>query len=259
MELTLYREYRDVVVDLQVRRGDRPPLLPVQPGRREGAHRGRRRVLRGLDDRRLGVGHVPPGPVRQERQGADLQGRQRRGAQPRRTSTRPRPDPADPGRPAASTGGAPSALAPQAPLPTRPRRPRRAGQWRHGDDGVGHGRDAGRPSGRTARRSPPGTSCERGHGRARPQLALPGGRDRPGAARRRRARGLRGQDPQRRGVRHARTRRSRRPSCARLRRLAARWLDGARTSAAPTCGSTWSRCCARAAGPSVVEHVRGLG
>ncbi len=65
---------------LQVRRGDRPALLPVQPGRREGPHRGRRRVLRGLDDRRLGLGHVPPRPVRQERQGADLQGRQRRGA-----------------------------------------------------------------------------------------------------------------------------------------------------------------------------------
>ena len=92
MELTLYREYRDVVGDLQVRRGDRPPLLPVQPGRREGAHRGRRRVLRGVDDRRVGVGHVPPGAVRQERQGADLQGRQRRGAQRRRRSTRPRPD-----------------------------------------------------------------------------------------------------------------------------------------------------------------------
>src|SRR5690348_17984668 len=40
--------------DLQVRRGDRPPLLPVQPGGREGPHRGRGRLLRGLDDRRLG-------------------------------------------------------------------------------------------------------------------------------------------------------------------------------------------------------------
>ena len=37
MELTLYREYRDVGRHLQVRRRDRPPLLPVQPGRREGA------------------------------------------------------------------------------------------------------------------------------------------------------------------------------------------------------------------------------
>ena len=30
--------------------------------------------------RRLGVGHVPPYPIRAERQGADVQGRQRRGA-----------------------------------------------------------------------------------------------------------------------------------------------------------------------------------
>src|SRR5680860_288678 len=70
--------------DLQVRRGDGPAFLPVQPGGREGAHRGRGRVLRGDDDRRLGVGHVPPGAVREEREGADVQGRQRRGAQPRR-------------------------------------------------------------------------------------------------------------------------------------------------------------------------------
>ena len=37
-----------------------------------------------IDDRRVGVGHVPPGAVREERQGAHLQGRQRRGAQPGR-------------------------------------------------------------------------------------------------------------------------------------------------------------------------------
>ena len=70
MELQLYREYRDVVglfthvveterrfylandVDLKVRSA------------------GRRGLLRGDDDRRLGVGHVPPGAVREERAGA---------------------------------------------------------------------------------------------------------------------------------------------------------------------------------------------
>ena len=51
---------------------------------------------------------------------------------------------------------------------------------------------------------------EQGMVAARPQLALRRGRDRPGAARRRRAGRLRGQDPQRGGLRHARTRRSRR-------------------------------------------------
>ena len=82
MELTLYREYRDIVrqfsyvveterrfylansVDVQVRNADGEVYFEV------------------THVRRLGVGHVPPGPVRQERAGADVQGRQRRGAQP---------------------------------------------------------------------------------------------------------------------------------------------------------------------------------
>ena len=34
---------------------------------------------------------------------------------------------------------------------------------------------------------------------------------------------------------------------------------GARARRAATSGSTWSRCCGRAAGASSVEHVRGIG
>ena len=80
MELQLYREYRDIVrqftyvveterrfylanaVDLQVRDAGGEVYFEL--------------TLR----RRLGVGHVPAGAVREERAGADVQGRQRRGA-----------------------------------------------------------------------------------------------------------------------------------------------------------------------------------
>ena len=37
MELTLYREYRDIVGPVLLRRGDRAPLLPRQLGRRHAA------------------------------------------------------------------------------------------------------------------------------------------------------------------------------------------------------------------------------
>ena len=95
IELGLYREYRDVVGPVLLRRGDRAPVLPHQLRRRAGAHQRRRRgVLRGAHDRRLGVGHVPPGPVREERARAHLQGRQRRGArQARAPGPRRRADP----------------------------------------------------------------------------------------------------------------------------------------------------------------------
>ena len=87
MELQLYREYRDVVglfsyvveterrfylansVDLQVRNADGEVFFELTHARR------------------LGVGHVPSGAVRQERPGRDVQGRQRRGAREVRAVT----------------------------------------------------------------------------------------------------------------------------------------------------------------------------
>ena len=79
MELQLYREYRDIV---------RLFSYVVETERRFylanrstcSAHLRRRGLLRGRDARRLGVGHVPAGAVREERPGDDVQGRQRRGA-----------------------------------------------------------------------------------------------------------------------------------------------------------------------------------
>ena len=98
-----------------------------------------------------------------------------------------------------------------------------------------------------------------GHGPARPQLAVRGGGDRPGAARGRRPGGLRGEDPQQRSdLRHpARGGRPTRSSdgCAGSPGVA----GGARRPRRTTSGSTWSRCSGRPAGPAEVEHVRGIG
>ena len=82
MELNLYREYRDVVgIFKYVVETDRRFYLCNQVDVKARTEAGDV-FFEVLDDRRLGVGHVPPGAVRQERQGADVQGRQRRGAQP---------------------------------------------------------------------------------------------------------------------------------------------------------------------------------
>src|SRR3954452_1238111 len=62
-----------------LRRRDRAPVLPDQRRAGERACRGWRDLLRGRHDRRLGLGHVPPRAVRQERPRADVQGRQRGG------------------------------------------------------------------------------------------------------------------------------------------------------------------------------------
>src|SRR5680860_1434161 len=62
------------------RGGDRAALLPGQLRRRPAAVGGRRGLLRADARRRLGLGRVPVGAFRQERQGRHLQGRQRRGA-----------------------------------------------------------------------------------------------------------------------------------------------------------------------------------
>src|SRR4029077_7108486 len=67
--------------DVLLRRGDRAAVLPGQrrpaprpPGRRAD-------VLRARPPRRLGLGHVPPGPVRLQRPGRDVPRRQHRRAQ----------------------------------------------------------------------------------------------------------------------------------------------------------------------------------
>ena len=70
MELQLYREYRDVVglfayVVETERRFYLTNAVDVTPRSTDE----RRGLLRGDDVRRVGVGHVPAGPVRQERAG----------------------------------------------------------------------------------------------------------------------------------------------------------------------------------------------
>ena len=92
MELTLYREYRDVVgIFKYVVETDRRFYLCNQVDVKARTESGDVFFEVSMT-RRLGVGHVPPGPVREEREGADVQGRQRRGARARPTSTRPRPE-----------------------------------------------------------------------------------------------------------------------------------------------------------------------
>ena len=81
MELQLYREYRDVVgLFSYVVETERRFYLTNSVDVHAAQHRQRRGLVRGDDGRRLGVGHVPAGAVRQERARADVQGRQRRGA-----------------------------------------------------------------------------------------------------------------------------------------------------------------------------------
>ena len=90
MELQLYREYRDVVGLFPT--SSRPSAASTWPTRStcRCASRRRRGLLRADDARRLGVGHVPPGPVREERAGRDVQGRQHRGARQAPTWSCPR-------------------------------------------------------------------------------------------------------------------------------------------------------------------------
>ncbi|CAA9314640.1 MAG: Protein often found in Actinomycetes clustered with signal peptidase and/or RNaseHII, partial [uncultured Frankineae bacterium] len=65
---------------VRLRGRDRAPLLPGQLGGRAAAHLRGRGLVRADAHRRLGVGHVPPGALREVGAGADLQGRQRREA-----------------------------------------------------------------------------------------------------------------------------------------------------------------------------------
>ena len=97
-----------------------------------------------------------------------------------------------------------------------------------------------------------------GDGRARPQLAMPRGRDRPGAARRRRAGRLRGQDPQRRRRAGRRTRRSTGARLERLRRLVWRWAEEHDVRPEEVRIDLVAVLRPRR-GASIVEHVAGAG
>ena len=95
IELQLYHEYRDVlpmfsyVVETE-RRFYLTNGVKLDVRRTTGPD-----VLRARAARRLGLGHVPPGPLRRQRPGRDVQGRQHRGARrqgplmPRRAAARP--------------------------------------------------------------------------------------------------------------------------------------------------------------------------
>ena len=208
MELQLYREYRDVVgLFTHVVETERRFYLTnqVELNVRTGRRRG---LLRGDHAGRLGVGHVPPGPVREERPGCHLQGRQHRGARqerpraPRRrvpaatwptaaciAATRrpgagasrlvlhapvrglPHLKHAVPTYPAAMIQ--PSAGAGRAAVHSPPAAPRRL-RVPSGSSDAGGGADAcqgcARPAGRAASR---GATCSRGRaGGTRPQLAV---------------------------------------------------------------------------------------
>ena len=82
MELTLYREYRDVVgIFKYVVETDRRFYLCNQVDVKARTESGDVFFEVSMTDAWV-WDMYRPGPVRQERQGADLQGRQRRGAQP---------------------------------------------------------------------------------------------------------------------------------------------------------------------------------
>ena len=80
MELTLYQEYRDIVGQFSYVVETERRFYLANAVDLQVAQRRRRDLLRGPDVRRLGLGHVPARPVREERAGGDVQGRQRRGA-----------------------------------------------------------------------------------------------------------------------------------------------------------------------------------
>ncbi|CAA9252678.1 MAG: Protein often found in Actinomycetes clustered with signal peptidase and/or RNaseHII, partial [uncultured Acidimicrobiales bacterium] len=66
--------------DVHPRGGDRAALLPRQPRAADGAGGGRAQLDRARAAGRLGVGHVPPEPLRGLGPHRDVQGRQHRGA-----------------------------------------------------------------------------------------------------------------------------------------------------------------------------------
>ena len=87
IELQLYKEYRDVlpmfayVVETERR------FYLANAVKLDVTHRGRPDLYFELElQRRVGLGHVPPGALRRQRAGRDVQGRQHRGARQGRLS-----------------------------------------------------------------------------------------------------------------------------------------------------------------------------
>ena len=190
-ELELYREYRDVlpmftyVIETERRFYLANKVDVAAHGRRLGP---------GRPDRRLGVGHVPPGAVRLQRPGDDPPRRQRRGARPSRR------DHDDPRHPELS----PERLGASALDPVSDPGYRRAMAQR------------GRRPARRARRHAAVTTVHRGY-----RVVARNWRCRIGeldlvAHARRHARVLRGEDPSRLGVRR-RLRGRRRPQAQKVR------------------------------------------
>ena len=80
IELQLYREYRDVLPMFQYVVETERRFYLANEVKLDVRNEQRPGVLRARAARRLGVGHVPPGPLRRRRPRRDVQGRQHRGA-----------------------------------------------------------------------------------------------------------------------------------------------------------------------------------
>ena len=257
MELQLYREYRDVVGLFSLRRRDRAPVLPHQPRRPAGAqHRGRRGLLRGDDGRRLGLGHVPPGAVRQERARVTFKDVNVEELAQERSR---------------AAGGVPASAADGRPQAAHHRRPSTASSHSRRPRG-GRARPGSAPA-RLVRRRWSGAGQGRGRVRYGEEVAaahLSRGRmavldrnwrcaarrDRHRRARRRRAGRLRGEDPAGDGFGHPLEAVTARKA-ARLRRLAAAWLAASTTVHPAEVRIDVVGVLRPRAAPAEVEHVGG--
>ena len=131
-----------------VRDRDRATLLSRQRGQRRPPRHRARLLLRDLDDRRVGLGHLPGRSVREVRARADLQGRQRRGARSAATSSCRRSSRSTTERaPLLPSGTPPSGLSTDAVVRAAGWRAARRRRSRHGRQGRCSGARA-----RTARR-----------------------------------------------------------------------------------------------------------
>ena len=80
IELQLYKEYRDVLPMFSYVVETERRFYLTNGVKMDVEQRAGPRLLRARAPGRLGVGHVPPGPLRRQRAGRDVQGRQHRGA-----------------------------------------------------------------------------------------------------------------------------------------------------------------------------------
>ena len=80
IELQLYKEYRDVLPMFSYVVETERRFYLTNEVKLDAKHRERRSLLRARAAGRVGLGHVPPGALRRQRAGRDVQGRQHRGA-----------------------------------------------------------------------------------------------------------------------------------------------------------------------------------